>query len=85
MSLFDSGLITYDKSTAEEILSLFIKDIDEEGYVTEDGVRVLALDGRTIKKDEIAGMIDGKFIRNTVPALIEVVDMLKERLGEKEK
>lgn len=85
MSLFDSGLITYDKSSAEEILSLFIKDIDEEGYVTEDGVRVRALDGGTIKKDEIAGMIDGKFIRNTLPALIEVVDMLKERLGEKEK
>ena len=84
MSLFDSGLITYDKSTAEEILSLFIKDIDEEGYVTEDGVRVRALDGGTIKKDEIAGMIDGKFIRNTVPALIEVVDMLKERLKEKD-
>ena len=38
MSLFDSGLITYDKSTAEEILSIFIKDVDEEGYVTEDGV-----------------------------------------------
>ena len=85
MSLFDSGLITYDKSTAEEILSLFIKDIDEEGYVTEDGIRVRALDGGTIKKDEIAGMIDGKFIRNTVPALIEVVDMLKERSKEKEK
>ena len=85
MSLFDSGLITYDKSSAEEILSLFIKDIDEEGYVTEDGVRVRALDGGTIKKDEIAGMIDGKFIRNTLPALIEVVDMLKERLKEKEK
>ena len=85
MSLFDSGLITYDKSTAEEILSLFIKDIDEEGYVTEDGVRVRVLDGGTIKKDEIAGMIDGKFIRNTLPALIEVVDMLKERLKEKEK
>ena len=86
MSLFDSGLITYDKSTAEEILSLFIKDIDEEGYITEDGVRVRALDGGTIKKDEIAGgMIDGKFIRNTLPALIEVVDMLKERLKEKEK
>ena len=85
MSLFDSGLITYDKSVAEEILSLFIKDIDEEGYVTEDGVRVRALDGGTIKKDEIAGMIDGKFIRNTVPALIEVVDMLKERSKEKEK
>ena len=85
MSLFDSGLITYDKSTAEEILSLFIKDIDEEGYVTEDGVRVRTLDGGTIKKDEIAGMIDGKFIRNTLPALIEVVDMLKERLKEKEK
>ena len=85
MSLFDSGLITYDKSTAEKILSLFIKDIDEEGYVTEDGVRVRALDGDTIKKDEIAGMIDGKFIRNTLPALIEVVDMLKERLREKKK
>ena len=85
MSLFDSGLITYDKSTAEEILSIFIEDIDEEGYVTEDGVRVRALDGGTIKKDEIAGMIDGKFIRNTLPALIEVVDLLKERLKEKEK
>lgn len=85
MSLFDSGLITYDKSTAEEILSIFIKDIDEEGYVTEDGARVRALDGGTIKKDEIAGMIDGEFIRNTVPALIEVVDMLKERSKEKEK
>ena len=85
MSLFDSGLITYDKTSAEEILSIFIKDIDEEGYVTEDGVRVRALDGGTIKKDEITGMIDGKFIRNTVPALIEVVDLLKERLNEKEK
>lgn len=78
-------IISYDKSTAEEILSLFIKDVDEEGYVTEDGVRVRALDGGTIKKDEIAGIVDGKFIRNTVPALIEVVDMLKERLKEKEK
>ena len=50
-------IITYDKSAAEEILSIFIKDVDEEGYVTEDGVRVRALDGGTIKKDEIAGNI----------------------------
>ena len=78
-------IITYDKSAAEEILSIFIKDVDEEGYVTENGVRVRVLDGGTIKKDEIAGIVDGKFIRNTVPALIEVVDMLKERLKEKEK
>ena len=77
MSLFDSGLITYDKSTAEDILSLFIKGIDEEGYVTEEGKRVLALDGGTIKRDEIAGMINGKFIRNTLPALIEAADIFK--------
>jgi hypothetical protein len=51
-------VITFDKEAVNEILSCFDKSIDEEGYVTdENNKRVLAMDGKEIKADDIGGIV----------------------------
>ena len=84
MSVIPIPHMTFDPKAVKEVISWFDKEIDSEGFVTDmDGNRIIALDGRTIKSKEIGGIIgvngEDKIFRNTVPALIEVIDILKER------
>ena len=75
-------LTTFDKEAVNEILYCFDKSIDDEGYVTDmDSHRVLAMDGKEIKASDIGGIIDGKFFRNDIGSLIEVMDMRKNKHG----
>ncbi|MFA5745693.1 MAG: hypothetical protein WCX79_01210 [Candidatus Paceibacterota bacterium] len=49
---------TVDKESTNELLYLFSKDVDEEGYVIdENNKRVLALDGKEIKSTDIGGIV----------------------------
>ena len=51
--------ITFDKDAINEILYCFDKSIDNEGYVTdENNHRVLAMDGKEIKADDIGGIVN---------------------------
>ena len=61
-------VITFDKSSIEEILYWFDKSTDDEGYVIDsDNERILAIDGMEIKADNIAGIVnvggEGKLVR----------------------
>jgi hypothetical protein len=72
-------VITFDKQAIREILYCFDKSIDDEGYVIDsDNKRVLAMDGKEIKASDIGGIIDGKFFRNDVCSLIEIMDARKQ-------
>ena len=52
-------IITFDKVAVNEILYCFDKSIDNEGYVTdENNKRVLALDGKEIKADDISEIVN---------------------------
>jgi hypothetical protein len=47
-------VIIFDKNAINEILSWFNKSIDDEEYVTDmDNHRVLAMDGKEIKAEDI--------------------------------
>ncbi len=51
-------IVTVDKESTNELLYIFDKDVDEEGYVIDsENKRVLALDGKEIKSTEIGGIV----------------------------
>ena len=77
-------VITFNKNSIMEILYCFDKSIDNEGYVTDmDNHRILAMDGKEIKADDIGGIIgingEERFVRNDIGSLIELNDLLKTR------
>lgn len=50
-------VITFDKESINEILYCFNKSIGEEGYVTDmNNHRILAMDGKEIKAEEICAI-----------------------------
>ena len=51
-------VVTVDKESTNELLYLFDKSTDEEGYVIDsENKRVLALDGKEIKSTDIGGIV----------------------------
>ena len=51
-------VITVEKESANELLYIFDKDVDEEGYVIDaNNKRILALDGKEIKSTDIGGIV----------------------------
>ena len=71
-------VITFDKQAIREILYCFDKSIDDEGYVIDsNNQRVLAMDGKEIKANDIGGITNKGFIRNDIGSLIEFGDMVK--------
>lgn len=74
-------VITFDKNSIIEILYCFDKNIDDEGYVIDGNNhrRILAIDGKEIKVDEIAGIIKEGFVRNNIISLIELNDIIENR------
>ena len=71
-------VITFDKQAIREILYCFDKSIDDEGYVIDsNNQRVLAMDGKEIKANDIGGITKEGFVHNDVCSLIELGDMVK--------
>jgi len=50
--------ITVEKESANELLYILDKDVDDEGYVIDaNSKRILALDGKEIKSTDIGGIV----------------------------
>jgi hypothetical protein len=78
-------IITFDKNSKKEILDMFGKTTDSEGYlVDKDNTEKRVTDcGRPIHIDEFAGVMKGLhgnpiFIKGDLPSLIELSDKLKK-------
>lgn len=71
-------VITFDKQAIRGILYCFDKSIDDEGYVIDsNNQRILAMDGKEIKANDIGGITKEGFVRNDIGSLIELSDMVK--------
>ncbi len=81
ISKFQEGVITFDVSARQEVLSWFGKTLDEEEYIVEADdptQRVVTTDGEQIKISEFAGIAKGseRYIKSDLPSLIEFLDTL---------
>lgn len=75
-------VITYEESAKMEILSIFEKTVDEEGFIVEkDDItqKVITPDGQEVKDHEFAGIRKGSeiFIKSDLPSIIDLVDILE--------
>ena len=78
-------IITFDKNSKVEVLDMFGKTTDSEGYLVDiDDTNKRVTDcGRPIHIDDFAGVMKGKlgnavFLRRDLASLIELSDRLKE-------
>lgn len=71
----EKQIITFDSSLKKEILSVFDKDVDKDGYIIEKatGDRVITPEGDEIKLEEFAGISKGSevFIKSDITSLIK--------------
>lgn len=72
-------VITFEESAKKEILSIFDKTFDDEGYIVEKSdmtQRVVTLDGEEIPLEEFAGIRKGSeiFIKSGLPSIIDIID-----------
>lgn len=75
------NVITFDASAKRDILDLFNKAVDEEGYIVEKNnstQKVLTFDGEEIKVEQFAGIRKGSeiFIKSDLVSLINLADIL---------
>ncbi len=73
--------ITFSKEAKKDILGLFDKTVDEEGYIVEQSnlkQRVLTPKGEEIRFDEWAGIMKGSetFVKSDMFSLIELAKKL---------
>lgn len=73
--------ITFDESAKRDILELFGKTTDDEGYVIEKddpSTRVLTPDGEEIHIDKFAGITKGSlaFVRSDLMSLMYLSDKM---------
>ncbi len=71
-------MITFEESAKKDILSMFDKTVDKEGFIVEKSDtsrRVISFDGKEIRLEEFAGIgKDGVFIKTDLPSLISALD-----------
>ena len=82
ISVFQKGVITFDESTKEEILSCFGKTIDKEGYIVERDnpeQRVTTPEGDFVPIQEFAGIRKGSeiYLKSDLPSLIKLLDVIR--------
>jgi hypothetical protein len=77
-------IITFDKNSKIEVLDMFGKTTDSEGYLVDlDDTNKRVTDcGRPIHIDDFAGVMKGKlgnvvFLKRDIASLIELSDKLK--------
>ena len=78
----DSKIIAFDKDLKMEILSIFDKTVDDEGYIVEKSnpkQRVLTTEGEEVELTEFAGIGSGSmiFIKSDFISLMKLADSLK--------
>lgn len=69
--------ITFSKESKNQILDLFDKSIDMEGFIVEKEnpeTRVITIDGEEIHQDNFGGIRKGSeiFFKNDLPSLIDL-------------
>lgn len=74
--------ITFDASVKSEILALFDKEIDQQGFIVEKGnpsQRVHTPDGDEILSSDFAGIFKGSeiLVKSDIVSLLELADHLK--------
>jgi len=74
--------ITFDSSVKKQILGIFDKQVDAEGYIVEKnnpGQRVLTPDGDDIHLDEFTGIYKGSeiFVKSDIVSLVELSNRLE--------
>ena len=74
--------ITFDESAKRDILELYGKTVDEEGFIVENedtSQKVLTHLGEEIRLDEWAGIRKGSeiFIKNDIFSLIELAKKIE--------
>jgi len=77
------NIVTFDKSLKKDILDIFDKSIDEEGYIVEKSntkQRVLSAEGDELELEDFAGIKKGSevFIKNNIISLIDYVNSDKK-------
>jgi hypothetical protein len=79
-------VITFDESLKLEMLALFDKTIDEDGYIVElgDPSYRVKTHGKDVHIDDFAGVMKGNdgeivFITSDLPSLIEVLGRMEKR------
>lgn len=76
------GNLTFSEDAREDILDLFGKCLDQEGFIVEKdnpSQRVLTPKGEEIHIDEWAGVVKGSeaFVKNDTISLIELAKKLE--------
>ena len=74
--------ITFSKSARKNVLKLFGKTIDNEGYIVEESdkcQRVLTTEGEPVLFRDFAGIRKGSevFIKSDLPSLISMADHIR--------
>lgn len=74
--------LTFDEESKKDVLELFGKTIDEEGYIVEmDNLaqKVLTPKGEEIHIDEWAGIVKGSeaFVKSDTFSLMEIAKKIK--------
>ena len=71
-------IITFDDSTRDFVLGAFGKTLDADGYVSDDGHRVLTPRGEDISVEEFAGVRKGSvvFVKSDITSLIEAAEAM---------
>jgi hypothetical protein len=69
--------ITFKKESKNDVLNLFNKKVDAEGYIVEKDnsiQRVLTIDGEEIHEDEFGGLRKGSeiFFKDDLPSLMDL-------------
>ena len=73
--------ITFTQDAKPFILDIFNKSIDKDGFVVEKEnpqKRVIALNGETVKAEELAAIKKGSliFVKSDVISLVELADAI---------
>lgn len=76
------NFITFDESAKSEVLNLFGKTQDAEGFIVEKedpSQKVLSADGQPLTLQEFAGVRKGSeiYIRSDFNSLIDVADLIE--------
>lgn len=81
MKVKEKDIVTFEDSAIEDILKIFEKEIDDEGYIIEKDTkeRVLTPDGEEVHINEFAGIQKSSeiFIKSDLISIIKLADRME--------
>lgn len=74
-------IITFDSTAKIDLLKLFKKDVNEDGYIIEKDTKkpILASDGECLSIENFAGLKKGSlvFLKSDINSIIELADSIE--------